>query len=109
MGEKIQQLIPDYKRIYSDILNAKYTEKIPYCLSILNKKILSSTDIIRLNEIIFGTKGNLYNQKHKSYDRLAILEILEYQKKNNMNNVQLANHFKLSRNTITKWKKLFNS
>ncbi|WP_284461363.1 helix-turn-helix domain-containing protein [Chryseobacterium sp.] len=98
---------PNYKRIYSDILNTKYTEKIPCCLSILNKKILSSTDIIRLNKIIFGTKENLYNQKHKSYDRSAILEILNYQKTHKCNNSQLAKQFNVSRNTIAKWKKIF--
>ncbi|AYZ12790.1 helix-turn-helix domain-containing protein [Chryseobacterium arthrosphaerae] len=98
---------PNYKKIYSDILNAKYAEKIPYCLPILNKKNLSSTDIIRLNKIIFGTEGNLYNQKHKSYDEPAILEILNYQKIHQCNNSQLAKQFNVSRNTIAKWKKMF--
>ncbi|KMQ60773.1 transposase [Chryseobacterium sp. BLS98] len=98
---------PDYKRIYSDILNAKHKEKTSYCLPILNKKILSSTDIIRLNEIIFGTKENLRNQKHKSYNKSAILEILNYQKIHKCNNSQLAKQFNVSRNTIAKWKKMF--
>lgn len=98
---------PDYKKIYLDILNTKYTEKISFCLPILSKETLSSTDITRLNEIIFGTKENLYNQRHKSYNESAILEILNYQKKHKCNNSQLAKHFNLSRNTIAKWKKMF--
>lgn len=96
---------PNYKRIYFDILNEKHAEKIPNCLPILNKKTLSATDIIKLNEIIFGKK-NTANQKHKSYDEAAILEILNYQKIHKCNNKELAKQFNLSRNTITKWKKM---
>lgn len=48
------------------------------------------------------------NQKYRSYDKATIIEILNYQKKNSLNNTQLSNHFKLSRNTVTKWKTLFN-
>jgi len=65
-------------------------------------------DIIKLNEIIFGIKkeNELCNPKHHSYSKNDIIQILEYQKKNKLNNSQLANHFKLSRNTITKWKRI---
>jgi hypothetical protein len=35
--------------------------------------------------------------------------MLDYQKKNKLTNSQLAKHFKLSRNTVTKWKRLFVS
>ena len=41
------------------------------------------------------------------HHKTTILEILQYQKNNNLNNNQLADHFKLSRNTITKWKKIY--
>ncbi|KFF11024.1 helix-turn-helix domain-containing protein [Chryseobacterium soli] len=98
---------PDYKRIYSDILNIKHSEKLSSCQPILNKQILSSTDVIRLNKIIFGTKENLHNQRHKSYNRTAIFEILAYQNTHKCNNSQLAKQFNLSRNTIAKWKKVF--
>ncbi|HUH25918.1 MAG TPA: helix-turn-helix domain-containing protein [Flavobacterium sp.] len=47
------------------------------------------------------------NQKYRSYDKATIIEILNYQKKNGLNNTQLANHFKLSRNTVAKWERLF--
>lgn len=57
----------------------------------------------RFNEIIFGKKTE--NQKFKSYKRSDILKILDYQKKHKLNNIQLAKHFKMSRNTITKYKK----
>jgi len=101
---------PNYKRIYTDIISKKYPEKEKKCKYILQKKEISTLDIIKINEIIFGNtdkEESINNQKHRSYDESAVLEILNYQKKNKLNNSQLANHFKLSRNTIAKWRKNF--
>lgn len=93
-----------------DILSKKYPEKEHKCRYILEKKELSVLDIIKINEIIFGItdkEESINNQKHRSYDHSTVLEILNYQKKNKLNNSQLATHFKLSRNTIAKWRKNF--
>lgn len=101
---------PDYKRIYSDILNKKFPHKKEECKSLLNKKQLSVLDIIELNQKIFETsdeKTLQNNQRHRSYNRKDIIQILDYQKKHHLNNTQLAAHFKLSRNTVAKWKKMF--
>ena len=101
---------PDYKKIYSDMIAERYPEKKEQCHSILEKGKLSFLDIIKLNSLLFGIKdkkASVFNQQHKSYDRSAIHEILEYQLKNDLNNTQVARHFKLSRNTVAKWKKLF--
>lgn len=101
---------PDYNRIYTDIIARKYPQKKKLCEPLLSKGELSFLDVIHINKLIFYTmdkEAGDFNQKHRSYNRLAILEILEYQKKNRLNNVQLANHFKLSRNTVAKWKKMF--
>ena len=106
MDQQTQITTPDYKRIYSDILLKKYPEKKEICTAFLEKQHLSAFDVIMLNEKIFGTNQSK-NQKLRSYRKSDILKILDYQKKNNLNNSQLANHFKLSRNTIAKWKKLF--
>ncbi|MBL1221540.1 helix-turn-helix domain-containing protein [Chryseobacterium sp. L7] len=97
---------PDYKKIYADLLNLKFPEKIPSCQSFLAKKELSVQDVIHINTIIFPKK-TAKNQQHRSYDRRSILEMLDFQKKNRLNNTQLAIHFRLSRNTVAKWKKLF--
>lgn len=67
-------------------------------------------DVITLNSKIFNLNDKdtlTFNQKHKSYDEQTILEMLNYQQKHELNNVELANHFKLSRNTIAKWKKCY--
>ena len=69
-------------------------------------------DVITLNAKIFklNDKETLdFNQKHKSYDQETILQILTYQNKEKLNNIQLANHFNLSRNTVSKWKRLYQN
>lgn len=99
---------PDYKKIYTDILIRKYPEKISICKGTLSKEVLSFLDVINLNKIIFGIKDSdsvTFNQKHRAYNKSTISFILDFQKKNSLNNLQLANHFKMSRNTIAKWRK----
>lgn len=101
---------PNYKNIYTDILLKKFPHKQQACLSILNKTDLSDLDVIELNKMIFGKKSQeteRQNQKYRSYNKTTILEILDYKIKNNLNDSQLASHFKLSRNTVSKWKKMF--
>ncbi|NIF06809.1 helix-turn-helix domain-containing protein [Chryseobacterium sp. Tr-659] len=102
---------PDYRRIYTDIINKKFPEKKDSCLYILNKEELSALDVITLNTIIFGsldTESREFNQKHKSYDVDSIRKILDYKKNNNLSNIEMSKKFKLSRNTISKWNKFFH-
>jgi hypothetical protein len=103
--DTIQQ--PDYRQIYMDILNKKFIEKKEELEMLLEKEKFSAIEIIELNTRIFGKTSVTDNGRHRSYSKSAIFKILDYQKKHQLNNSQLANHFKLSRNTITKWKKFF--
>ena len=106
----MEKLKPDYKRIYIDIITNKYPNKIEECGNLLNKEELTVLDILELNKKIFGNtlkKNQVVNQKFKSYKESDILEILYYQKKNSLNNVQVSNYFKISRNTIAKWRKIY--
>ncbi|WP_294282508.1 helix-turn-helix domain-containing protein [uncultured Chryseobacterium sp.] len=92
------------------MIRIKYPEKEVACSYILEKEEIGFLDIIKLNTIIIGKASkerSPENQKLKSYDKRAILQILDYQKKHKLNNSKLAAHFKLSRNTVAKWKKLF--
>ena len=99
---------PDYQSIYSDIIEKKFPHKKEVCVSLLQKSFLSVQDIIKLNKKIFGKEeDSVTNQKHRSYTQSDIKQILGYQLKHQLNNKQLATHFKISRNTITKWKKMF--
>ncbi len=100
----------NYHAIYADILENKFPQKKEECRNLLEKRNLSSMDVIELNKKIFGISNKKIeseNQKHRSYDKSDILKILDYQKKNRLNNSQLARHFKLSRNTVAKWKLVF--
>ncbi|MGG7549784.1 helix-turn-helix domain-containing protein [Chryseobacterium arthrosphaerae] len=95
---------PNYKKIYLDLIRKKFPSKEENCNKILSKEKLEILDVIALNMILFGNCSA--NQKHKAYDEKAIKKILSYQKKHKLNNIQLANKFSLSRNTIGKWRKL---
>ncbi len=100
---------PDYKRIYEDIL-LKHPTKKKQCEKILSKTTFSVKDVITINDIIFpkaNQETESANQRHRSYDKRSIMEILDYQNKNKLNNSELARHYKLSRNTVAKWKKQF--
>ena len=102
--------LPDYVKIYSDMIHKKYPDKKQDCMKFLMKNNLSALDVLALNKKIFGIsdkKTETINRKHRSYSKKDILEILAYQKKHNLNNSQLAEHFKLSRNTVSKWKSIF--
>lgn len=104
-GQK-QKIEPNYQRIYTDLINKKFPHKIEECRKFLEKPNLSALEIIALNKKIFGgTEKN--TGKHKSYTKTDILEILNYQKKNKLNNKEVALHFSLSRNSVAKWKKQF--
>ncbi|MDN4011907.1 helix-turn-helix domain-containing protein [Chryseobacterium gambrini] len=101
---------PDYKRIYTDILEMRYRNKKDKCEALLNKPRLSVMDILELEKRIFDEKeitDEKENKKFRAYDDEAILQILRYQKNNNMNNNDTAAYFKVSRNSVAKWKRLF--
>lgn len=102
-------MVPNYKQIYLDIIEEKYPEKINDT-QVKNKieNIRTAMDILLLNNLVFGKKVcKIENQKLHSYDETSIRTILEFQRNSNLNNTELAKHFKISRNTVAKWKKLF--
>ncbi|KFE97577.1 hypothetical protein [Chryseobacterium luteum] len=107
----MEKLEPDYKRIYSDIISTKCPDEKEEFQDLLNKSNLTVFDIIELNRKIFGLNTDksteTFNQKHRSYGKSDILKMLDYQKAYKLNNSQLAKHFNLSRNSVTKWKKMF--
>lgn len=104
----MEKSAPDYKKIYTDIIFKKYPDKYKFCDAILQKDVLSALDVIQLNGIIFTCEDketSKFNQKHRSYDKASIEKILEFQKRNRYTNTQMADEFKISRNSIAKWKK----
>lgn len=108
----MEDLKPNYKKIFEDIVVKKCPERFQEFNYYFNKENLTILDVIELNNRIFGIKDRdtmSFNQQHKSYDYETIIEMLAYQKTEKLNNVELANHFNLSRNTVTKWKKIYLS
>ncbi|MFY1047161.1 helix-turn-helix domain-containing protein [Chryseobacterium sp. GP-SGM7] len=104
------ELRPNYKKIFEDIVEKKCPDRLQEFNHYFRKKSFTIMDVIDLNNKIFALKDRdtiIFNQKHKSYDRETILKILAYQEKEKLNNIQLANHFNLSRNTVGKWRKLY--
>lgn len=102
---------PDYKLIYTDIIKEKYPHKInDLQIKYKIENIHNVLDILALNEFIFGEtnlNSESENQKLRTYDKNSILKILLYQKTHNLNNTEVSNHFKMSRNTLTRWKEIF--
>lgn len=100
----------NYKALYTDMINKKFPEKTRLCQNILKKKKVSVLDAIKMNDLLFPQKSledEQFNQKHKSYMEDDIMKILDYQRKHNLTNTQIALKYKLSRNTVAKWKKIF--
>jgi len=104
-------MIPDYKQIYTDILEEKFPEKLIDAAIRLKLETLDSAfDILKFNQLIFGETEyavGFNNQRLRSYDQESILRILRYQKQNELTNLQVGKQFKISRNTIAKWKNIF--
>lgn len=102
---------PNYQKIFQDIIAYDFPDVKKECKSILTKAKLTSRDVIALNQKIFKSKSknHIESSKYRSYDLQSISEILDYQRKNELNDTQLAAHFSVSRNTIRRWKANFSS
>ena len=103
---------PNYKKIFEDIIVEICPERKSEFTFYLDNDNFSIMEVIDINQKIFGSgdkETSYFNQRHRSYDSETILKILAYQKNKNLSNVQLANHFKLSRNTVSKWKKMYSN
>lgn len=104
---------PFYNRLYADMIRDKYPDKADSCAKFIKKKRWIALDVIEINEILFGSsKGKLdiqIDQKHRAYDTESILQILRDQKANKMNNNETTNKYGLSRNTLSKWRKIFEN
>lgn len=105
--------MPDFKLIYTDIINEKFPDKLnnPLIKSKLDA-LHTAYDILEFNALIFGQPEysiGCKSQRLRSYDEPSVLEILNYQKKNRLTNTETASHFKTSRNTIARWKSVYKA
>ncbi|MET3037668.1 helix-turn-helix domain-containing protein [Chryseobacterium sp. NRRL B-14859] len=97
--------IPDYRKIYTDLIHKRFPEK-SHLLALLDKKELTALDIIDIDNRL-SPLVQIDNPKFRSYDKKTILKILDYQKKNRYSNIEIEREFGISRNTISKWRKMF--
>jgi len=100
---------PDFGKIFREMAEKKNILKNQQgCIA--EQKEWNSLDVIKINEELFAkdNKENLrFNQKHRAYDESSIKELLEYQQKHKLNNTEMMSLFKISRNTIARWKRIF--
>lgn len=96
---------PNYHKIYEDILKSKGLN--------LNRPMPEfdkNIEVIKFNNSISDNKNDenfKENQLSKAYDEKSILEILQYQKKHQISNSELAKIYNLSRNTVARWKRFY--
>ena len=111
MDRKVQELKPNYKKMYWDLILRKNPERLSEFKSYFRKREFSVLDVIKINEKLFGDVSDkdtkYFNSRHVSYDEASIIKILEHQKSNKASNVQMEREFNISRNSIAKWKKMF--
>lgn len=94
------------------MLKTEYPEKLedPKIQKLLNG-LKTTEEILNLNDLIFEqSKESLRNnQQLKTYDKKTILKLLQYQKKHDFSTSYMSRHYKISRTTIAKWRKMFES
>jgi len=109
-AQKNRRLGPNYQRIYHELIQKKFPESLKEHETLLKKEHLTYFEIKTLNESLFGIKNKeqqSQEQRYRAYDKQTILRMLRYQKEHKLNNAQLAKHFKLSRNTVSSWIRIF--
>lgn len=106
-GEVIHK--PDFGKIFQEIAEKKNLPKAEQD-RIAEQKEWGSLEVIKTNEELFvkRNKENLkFNQQHKAYDKSSIRKLLDYQKRNQLNNSEMTRMFKLNRITLGKWQRCF--
>ncbi|TGN26108.1 helix-turn-helix domain-containing protein [Empedobacter tilapiae] len=96
---------PNYQKIYQDIIEKKFPDKLGQTKKLL-KKEMNVLDVIKISEIL-NSEQISENKKHRSYDLNSILKILTFQKNNNYTNTLTAEKYRISRNTVSKWRKIY--
>ena len=104
-----------YQNIYLDLIHS-LTSIDPKTLNILKDKVKmmeSYQDILEINNLIRREMGVSHSllieeQNLKAYDETLIQKILNEQERDMLSNRRTAMKYKMSRNTLAKWKRIFN-
>lgn len=108
---------PLFKSIYTDLINEMVFKENAVKSKLLNKvkdleeNNLSYEKISSINSVI--KNQNLYNYDELKYSQLMaydvnfVKKVLQEQKLYNLSDVEISNKYKMSRNTVRKWKQFF--
>jgi len=102
---------PDYYRIFSDMVVQEFPDKINE-IEKLKKNNPTVFDIFSVNDRLFDTKTEeqkKIRQKYRVYSKQTIISILRFKRQKNMTISQMAAQFNISRNTLKKWMKVYDS
>ncbi|EJL70041.1 helix-turn-helix domain-containing protein [Chryseobacterium populi] len=101
---------PNYRKIFQDMLQLEHPDKLedPKIRELL-KKLNTTEEVLNFNDKLFKqSKESLKNnQKLKTYDKKTMLKLLQYQKKHGFSTSYMSKKYKISRTTISNWKKTF--
>ncbi|MEY8761447.1 helix-turn-helix domain-containing protein [Chryseobacterium tongliaoense] len=101
---------PNYRKIFHDMLQLEHPDKLedPKIRELL-KKLNTTEEVLNFNDKLFKqSKESLKNnQKLKTYDKKTMLKLLQYQKKHGFSTSYMSKKYKISRTTISNWKKTF--
>ena len=105
-----KNLTPDYILIFQDLARERFKDLIPKYIQEKIENLNNHLDVLELNKLIFNQN---YSSKEtaqmKAYDKASIEKVLQTQVKDKLSNREIATMFHLSRNTIAKWRKEYNS
>ncbi len=75
----------------------------------LLQNLKTTEDVLNFNELVFkqSKESMKNNQKLKTYDKKTMLKLLQYQKKHGFSTSYMSKKYKISRTTLSKWKKTF--
>lgn len=108
-NSKHNDMRPNYKKIYQDILREQFPEKLkdPKVIKQLNN-LDTAEAVLKLNEMLFEHSEKKHDIKGlKFYDEKTVLKLLKYQDKHGFSNKYMSQKYKISRSTIIRWRKLF--
>ncbi|MCD9855717.1 hypothetical protein LUD75_13420 [Epilithonimonas sp. JDS] len=100
---------PNYTKIYLDLIKFRKKDDVisdSLLEKINNIKIVK--DVLEIERELFKNDNSAYNQKLRCYDEKTVKSILEHQRLNKITNTELGQKYKVSRNTIAKWRKIYS-
>ncbi len=116
VGKTLSKKKIKYKSLYLDFIDdtefESHIDKSFLKESVMKIDEITSREIYKLNTLIREYSKSEYTwiqyQQLKSYDKDHILRVLKEQKEYDLSNSEISRKYNMSRNTIARWKRIFN-